>query len=122
MKIAERVLGPETELTLALSKALLFVVEDTNKFMLTAAEPVEADLREAEALTEHLRKTLVRVLGGNHPHTKELLKRTDAYAKLRRSIRDNPEMAEGHRRRFREAVDEATIETMLQGLAKARIE
>ena len=129
VKIAERVLGPETEMTLKLSSVLLLVLEDTNNFMLTAAEPVEADVREAEALTEHLRKSLVRVLGASHPHTKYLLFRIDGFAKLRRSIRDKPEIHEKWRREFREKCDEAMmtssgydIEATLEDLANARIE
>ena len=121
---AEKGLGAEHHLTLVLSAALVCILEDTNMYMAVAAEPVEADLREAETLTARVRPLMIRVLGKSHPHTKATLLKMDAYAKMRCALRDKPEIIEQQRRAFKQQfagpAGKKMMEFTLRDLANAR--
>jgi hypothetical protein len=100
---AEKVFGAEDLTTLMLSFSLLQVLEGQTMWMMVAdpEENIEADAREAAALTERLSKVMVRVLGRSHPQTKDLLFRIGMYAKARRAYQD-PSFLQQQRRAFKQ--------------------
>ena len=89
-------------------------------------ENIEADVREAAALTERLSKVMVRVLGKSHPVTKDLLLQIKLFAHFRRACREDPSFLPQRRREFKQQfagpAGEELIESTKRDFANSRLD